>query len=196
MANAQKPKPLQISCSTADCENGLHCFRKTTKDKAFDEGVCQKCGVDLIDWNRVHRRDSTDAAHTFQALKHEFIRHEFFHRALDQKAVNYALRKGRPKLLEVVRHRIESALAPAHPFRDGTQTAFEGNPIFYAQHATACCCRKCLEYWHNIPVGRDLTPAEIDYCAELIRLYLEQRMPDLPNHPQKVPGIKKSRKRG
>jgi hypothetical protein len=110
---------------------------------------------------------------------------------MDQKAINYALRKGRPELMKAARHRIETAVAPAHPFRDGTQTPFEGNPICYAQHATACCCRKCLEYWHAIPIGRELTKAEIDYCAGLIELYLNQRMPALSDKPQKVPGLKK-----
>ncbi len=34
---------------------------------------------------------------------------------------------------------------------DGRQTPREGNTIFYAQHATASCCRTCIEYWHGIP---------------------------------------------
>ncbi len=196
MEKARKPEALPISCSTADCGNDLHCFRKTTKDKQFGKGVCQRCGADLVDWERVQKRNVDDVSHTFEALKNEFIRHEFFHRALDQKAVNYALRKGRPKLMETARHRIETSLAPSHPFRDGTQTPFDGNPICYAQHATACCCRKCLEYWHGIPVGRELTEGEIDYCVELIRLYLQQRMPELSDEPQKVPSIKKSKSGG
>ena len=30
----------------------------------------------------------------------------------------------------------------------------KGHPVFIAQHATACCCRSCLEKWHNVPAGK------------------------------------------
>ncbi|WP_251023391.1 DUF4186 family protein [Streptomyces sp. ISL-10] len=29
-------------------------------------------------------------------------------------------------------------------------------PVFVAQHATATCCRTCLERWHVVPAGRAL----------------------------------------
>ncbi|HJB34047.1 MAG TPA: DUF4186 domain-containing protein [Candidatus Blautia merdipullorum] len=33
-----------------------------------------------------------------------------------------------------------------------------------AQHATATCCRGCLEKWHKIRKGRELTPRQREYC--------------------------------
>jgi hypothetical protein len=62
-----------------------------------------------------------------------------------------------------------------------------GNSIYYAQHATATCCRTCLEYWHDIPKGRALSEAEIGYCATLVDLFLASRLPDLGDMPIKVP---------
>lgn len=52
---------------------------------------------------------------------------------------------------------IRQRLAPAHIPNDGRQTPMKGHPIFVAQHATACCCRGCLEKWYGIPAGTELT---------------------------------------
>jgi hypothetical protein len=106
--------------------------------------------------------------------------------------MRHARRKGRVALIDAARTRLEKYIAPADPVRDGRQTPFDGNAIFYAQHATACCCRTCLEYWHAIPKGRPLTGGEVDYCLELIELYLQQRLPHLPDGPEKVPPMRKS----
>ena len=40
---------------------------------------------------------------------------------------------------------IARRLAPAEPRNDGKQTPYRGHPVFVAQHATATCCRSCLE---------------------------------------------------
>jgi hypothetical protein len=127
-----------------------------------------------------------DAAHTFAALQHELIRHHFFHRLIDERPMRHARRKGRLLLKEAARDRLRKYLAPAQPPRDGRQTPFEGSAIYYAQHATATCCRTCLEYWHDIPRGRPLTPQEFEYCAKLIDLFLDERLPDLAEEPIKV----------
>lgn len=63
---------------------------------------------------------------------------------------------------------IVQRLAPAAPCNDGRQTPYRGHPVFVAQHATATCCRTCLERWHDIPSGRDLDLAERDYVVEVI----------------------------
>lgn len=51
---------------------------------------------------------------------------------------------------------IARRLAPAQPVNDGKQTPMRGHPVFIAQHATATCCRGCLEKWHQIPQGQAL----------------------------------------
>jgi hypothetical protein len=62
-----------------------------------------------------------------------------------------------------------------------------GNILYYAQHATACCCRTCMEYWHAVPKGRQLTDAEIDYFTDLLMQFVAERMPHLPDQPEKIP---------
>lgn len=66
------------------------------------------------------------------------------------------------------------------PFRGG-YTPYFGNIIYYAQHATATCCRECMNYWHGFQKGRELTEAEIEYSIELIMLYIQKKIPTLQN---------------
>jgi hypothetical protein len=187
MAKFQKPKPLKIKCTSVDCANDLHCFKQAKKMAPEARGTCRACGVSLVDWERVHRRDPRDANYTFEALQYELIRHHHFHKPIDDHALRHARRKGMTRLKEAVRKRVEKSLAPAAPFHDGFQTPLKGNTIYYAQHATACCCRTCLEYWHGVPKGRPLTDQEIGYCIALIELYLRKRLPDLKDESEKVP---------
>lgn len=185
-------EPLNVSCIDSDCDNGLHCFKfHSRKMEPKDRGKCRSCGADLIDWSRVHRRDIDDVEYTFNALKHELIRHHCWHIGIDERAIRHAKRKGRNLLIDAARHRVKKYIAPANPARDGRQTPFEGNAIYYAQHATACCCRTCLEYWHNIPKGIELTEEHVEFCVGLIELYIVNRLPDLENGPQKVPPIRR-----
>jgi len=182
-----KPPPLDIKCTATDCKNDLHCFKQLKKMEPDERGKCRECGADLVDWKRVHLRDKADAKHTFASLQHELIRHHFFHLPVDDQAMRHAQRKGRIKLKEAAHHRLAKYLAVADPPRDGRQTPMRGNAIFYAQHATATCCRTCLEYWHAIPKGRALSPEEFDYCAALVELFLDEALPDLSDDPIKVP---------
>lgn len=172
--------PLEIRCTAADCDRNLHCFRATKKLRESNQaGRCRYCGADLIDWTRVHQRDLADVDFTFKSLRHELVRHHFWHVDLDERAINYARRKGRKRLTEAVEHRLRKSVGPASPVLDGRQTPWEGsgNPIHYAQHATASCCRACIDEWHAIPRGRALTDAEILYLTGLTMRYLEERLP-------------------
>jgi Domain of unknown function (DUF4186) len=71
---------------------------------------------------------------------------------------------------------IAKRLAPARPYKDGKQTPYRGHPVFVAQHATATCCRGCLERWHGIPKGRELTRAEHVYVVDVICRWIEREM--------------------
>jgi len=44
----------------------------------------------------------------------------------------------------------------------------KGHPAFLAQHATATCCRNCIQKWHGIEKGRKLTGEEIGFLVDLI----------------------------
>jgi hypothetical protein len=74
---------------------------------------------------------------------------------------------------------VAKRLAPAEPAKDGRQTPYRGHPVFVAQHATATCCRTCLEKWHDIPKGRELTESEREYVVEAICRWIES---DLAPH--------------
>jgi len=188
----RKLEPLAITCSSADCERGLHCFRQTKKMKMSDQaGHCRYCGEELIDWRRVHKKDLADVNYTFKALKYELWRHYYWHIEIDERAINHARRKGSQGMREAAEKRIRNSVADAKPFRDGMQTPKEGNALYYAQHATATCCRKCIEDWHGIPSGQALTDDQIVYFVELIMLYIQERLPYLTTTGEFVPHAKK-----
>ena len=69
---------------------------------------------------------------------------------LKGKELEYLNSKGINTILEHGRDFIDTRLAPANPQNDGKQTPMRNHPIFIAQHATATCCRGCLQQWHNI----------------------------------------------
>ena len=86
----------------------------------------------------------------------------------------YLAEKTLPVILEHGRQFIRERLAAAEPKNDGKQTPMRGHPIFIAQHATATCCRGCLEKWHRIPRGRELSDEEIEYVVAVLARWLEQ----------------------
>ena len=181
-------KPLKISCTSSDCENELHCFLQTRNMLAASQGGrCRSCGADLVDWRRVHKRDPADAAYTFAALKYELIRHHYWHAEIDQRAMNHARRKGKIGMQAAAESRIQKYVGPAQPPFDGRQTPKSGNALFYAQHATASCCRKCIEDWHGIPQGRELTGDEVMYLTTLLMLYVNERLPFLTKDGERIP---------
>jgi hypothetical protein len=71
---------------------------------------------------------------------------------------------------------IAKRLAPAEPRNDGKQTPYRGHPVFVAQHATATCCRTCLERWHQIPKGRELGREERGYVVDVICRWIEREV--------------------
>ena len=75
---------------------------------------------------------------------------------------------------------IAKRLAPAEPYKDGKQTPYRGHPVFVAQHATATCCRTCLQRWHQIPKGRELTREERDYVVDVICRWIERELANPP----------------
>ena len=74
---------------------------------------------------------------------------------------------------------VAKKLAPADPLNDGKQTPMHGHPVFKAMHATACCCRSCLEKWHHIPAGKILNEQEQEYIVNVIMEWIETEIKDL-----------------
>ncbi len=105
----------------------------------------------------------------FAALAKSSFRQSF---RLRGKELEYLRDKGLPVVLEHAADFIEKRLAMASPVNDGKQTPMRHHPVFIAQHATATCCRSCLEKWHRIPKGRPLEVAEKQYVLKVIKQWL------------------------
>ncbi len=89
---------------------------------------------------------------------------------------SYVSEKGMDKVREHACDFIRKRLAPAEIANDGKQTPMRGHPVFVAQHATATCCRGCLEKWHHIPKGRALTEGEQEYVVGVIMEWIGREM--------------------
>jgi exodeoxyribonuclease V alpha subunit len=87
---------------------------------------------------------------------------------LKLKDLEYINKKGLAEIRKHAEEFIKERLAPAIPKNDGKQTPFRGHPVFIAQHATATCCRDCLEKWHGIPKNKVLNNEEIRYIIDII----------------------------
>ena len=111
-----------------------------------------------------------DLEEVFRELGGSAFRRRF---RLGDKESNYLREKGLPLVLEHAADFVEKRLAPAEPLNDGRQTPMRGHPAFVAQHATATCCRGCLQKWHGIPKGRALDAEEKRYVISVIGRWLE-----------------------
>ena len=89
---------------------------------------------------------------------------------------NYVSEKGMTTVREHAIDFISKRLAPADLPNDGRQTPMRGHPVFVAQHGTATCCRGCLEKWHHIPKGRELTQEEQEYVVDVIMEWISREM--------------------
>ena len=106
----------------------------------------------------------------FSRLEGSAFRQRFH---LADRERNYLGQRGLETVLQHADRFIADRLAPAFPARDGKQTPYRGHPVFVAQHATATCCRTCLERWHGIPKGRELTSEERAYAVGVICRWIE-----------------------
>lgn len=117
-----------------------------------------------------------DLDELFAALGRSAFRSRFRLRGAEQR---YLHEKGLPTVLAHARGFIGQRLAPARPANDGQQTPMRKHPVFVAQHATATCCRGCLEKWHGIPRGRELTQEEQAHIERAIERWLRGQCPQV-----------------
>lgn len=95
---------------------------------------------------------------------------------LTDKDREYIAAKGMETVLSHAADFVAQKLAPENPRNDGRQTPMRGHPVFIAQHATACCCRGCLEKWHNIPSGKELDLVEREYIVGVLMDWIEREL--------------------
>jgi exodeoxyribonuclease V alpha subunit len=117
--------------------------------------------------------EGIDLSPLFERLAKSQFRSSFYLNAKDKA---YIQDKGWKKIEQGTRETIARRLAPAFIANDGKQTPMRHGifPPFIAQHATGCCCRGCLEKWHGIPKGRQLTLREQIYLTRVVMEWLRQ----------------------
>lgn len=91
---------------------------------------------------------------TLNKLNHSKFRSSFH---LTQKDIDYINKKGLTVIQSHAEDFVRTRLAPCNIPNDGKQTPMKGHPIFIAQHATACCCRGCLNEWYKVSKFTTLT---------------------------------------
>ncbi len=94
---------------------------------------------------------------------------------LKQKDKEYIQQKGMQKIKEHATDFVVKRLSKRLE-NDGKQTPMRGHPVFVAQHATATCCRGCLEKWYKIPKEKELNAEEIDFIVELIMEWIKRQI--------------------
>lgn len=104
-------------------------------------------------------------------LKRSAFRAKFHLSAADR---DYVRRKGMGVIRAHAADFVATRLAPAVIPNDGRQTPMRGHPVFIAQHATACCCRGCLNKWYHVPMGCALTPIQQEKIVNLIMAWIEK----------------------
>ena len=109
----------------------------------------------------------------FTRLRQSNFRSRFH---LTEKDKSYVAEKGLPLIRSHADDLIRKRLAPAEIPNDGKQTPMRGHPVFIGQHATGTCCRGCLEKWHGIRKGHELTDAEQSYVVDVLMQWIDRQM--------------------
>jgi hypothetical protein len=110
-----------------------------------------------------------DIDEAFRRLARSSFRRKF---RLQGKELAYLQMWGLPHVLKQAEELLRKRLAPAVIPNDGRQTPWRNHPVFVAQHATASCCRGCLEKVHEIPQGHALTADEMSYVLRVLGRWL------------------------
>lgn len=94
---------------------------------------------------------------------------------LKAKDIEYINKKGLETISSHACDFIKKRVAPAEIPNDGKQTPMRGHPVFVAQHATATCCRGCIEKWHKFPKGIELTSKQQEYLVSVIIEWIKKQ---------------------
>ena len=123
--------------------------------------------------NQTQPLQETIIGNKLAALKQSKFRSSF---RLNKKDQDYLAAKGLRTIQDHAFQFVTTRVAPDFPKNDGKQTPMKGHPVFTAQHATATCCRGCLQKWHAIQKGRALTEKEVQFIVALIMAWIEQQI--------------------
>lgn len=106
-------------------------------------------------------------------LKKSKFRNKF---KLKVKDIEFIKEKGLEKIYFHAVDFIKNRIAPAIIPNDGKQTPMHGHPVFIAQHATATCCRGCIEKWHKLKKGTNLSADEQKYLVSVIMEWIKRQI--------------------
>lgn len=181
-----------------DCKKNIHVFPSSKLKNAPAYPACIYCGETAIEWDITRQRNLNNIEFLTSELHKCKERNKAWNLEVDLKAKNHALRKGRLEFKDYAKKRLVQMIGRVYdlggplkrPYRDGFQTPFSGNMVYYAQHATACCCRPCVARWHGIPQGADLTDDELNYLAEVVMVYINYKLPELRDEGIYIPPIR------
>jgi hypothetical protein len=119
----------------------------------------------------------------FEKLARSRFRSRFKLSAEDKR---YIAEKG----IDTIRHHAEDfiriRIAVANPPNDGKQTPMRGHPIFKAQHATATCCRGCIEKWWKIPKGTEIPPERQARIVDFLMAWIERQLERVEAHCARI----------
>ena len=119
----------------------------------------------------------------FEKLARSRFRSRFKLSAEDKR---YIAEKG----IDTIRHHAEDfiriRIAVANPPNDGKQTPMRGHPIFKAQHATATCCRGCIEKWWKIPKGTEIPPERQARIVDFLMAWIERQLERADAHCARI----------
>ncbi|MGN0832740.1 MAG: DUF4186 domain-containing protein [Kiritimatiellia bacterium] len=114
---------------------------------------------------------------TYDAAFAKLARSKFRRRfRLSEADCRYVAEKGIGTIRRHAEDFVRQRLAPARPANDGRQTPMRGHPVFKAQHATATCCRGCMEKWWQVPMGVELSPARQQKAVNLIMEWIARQL--------------------
>ena len=95
---------------------------------------------------------------------------------LNEQDKSYINEKGWDVIERHARDFVREKLAPAEPRNDGKQTPMRGHPVFKAMHATACCCRGCLNKWYKVPLHTELNTEQQEKIVRLLMGWIKEQM--------------------
>jgi hypothetical protein len=114
-----------------------------------------------------------DVDKAFARLSRSSFRRKF---RLAGRELAYLQTWGLPHVMKQAGEILDRRVAMADPPNDGKQTPWRNHPVFVAQHATATCCRGCIEKIHEIPRGAALQPAQRAHLLATIERWLLEQL--------------------
>lgn len=113
-------------------------------------------------------------------LEHSKFRSSFH---LTKKEREYLKEKGMDVMESHAMDFVRTKLSAADPVNDGKQTPMKGHPVFKAMHATACCCRGCMNKWYKVPLHQELNEIQQEKIVHLLMAWIKRQ--EEKDKPQK-----------